>query len=189
MKACVLFWQVSQIIILSCFLTDIFGTFAHVPCILTMESFPFFRQKFLLRKLWQQTTSPFSIETRRRFLHPLIVHLKICRIFFNFCVCLSTSSETRFKTTQNFKNARFLFYFDSTNITILFVVVIDKFCALKFAHVANAIVDMHFRRIAECFAFFVFFKVRKNAFSFVIFWTNKILSSTSSIQHRSYFCS
>ena len=103
-------------------------------------------------------------------------------------MCLSTSSETRFKTTQNFKNARFLFYFDSTNITISFVVVDDKFCTLKFACVANAIVDTHFRRIAECFAFFVFFKIRKNAFSFVVFRTNEILSSTSSFRHRSYFC-
>ena len=163
--------------------------------------------------------------------------------FFNSRVCLSASSETRFKTTQNFKNTRFLFCFDSTNITIRFVVIDDKFymlifigffsnlvCTLvpvlkhvskphkilkmldfyfisirhitirfvvvddkfymlKFIHIANAIVDACRRRIAEFFAFFVLFKIRKNAFSFVVFWTNKILSSTSLFRHRSYFCS
>ena len=107
---------------------------------------------------------------------------------FNSRVCLSTSSETRFKTTQNFKNARFLFYFDSTNITIRFVVVDDKFHVLKFAHIANAIVDTCFQRIAAHFAFFFFFNVRKNAFVFISFRTNKILSSTSSFRHRFYFC-
>ena len=91
------------------------------------------------------------------------------RIFFKSRVCLSASSETRFKTTQNFKNARFLFYFDLTNITIRFVVVDDKFYMLKFIHIANAIVDVHCRQIVAYFAFFVFFKIRKNAFSFVVF--------------------
>ena len=103
-------------------------------------------------------------------------------------MCLSASSETRFKTTQNFKNAQFLFYFDLTNITIRFVVVDDKFHMLKFMCFACAIVDTCRRQIAAHFAFFIFFKFRKNAFSFVVFWTNKILSSTSSFQHRSYFC-
>ena len=101
-------------------------------------------------------------------------------IFFKSRVHLSASSETCFKTTQKIKNIRFLFYFDSTNITILFVVVVDKFCVLKFMCVANAIVDTCRRRIAACFAFFFFFKIRKNAFSFVSFQTNEILSSTSS---------
>ena len=112
---------------------------------------------------------------------------KISLDFFNSCVCLSASSETRFKTTQNFKNAQFLFYFDSTNITILFVVVNDKFYMLKFVCIANVIVDACRRRIAAHFAFFVLFKFRKNAFSFVVFRTNEILSSTSSFRHRSYF--
>ena len=101
---------------------------------------------------------------------------------------LGTSSETRFKTTQNFKNTRFLFYLDSTNITISFVVVDDKFYALKFMYVVNAIVDTCFRQIVAYFAFFVCFKIRKNAFSFVVFRTNEFLSSTSSFRHRSYFC-
>ena len=113
---------------------------------------------------------------------------KILLEFFNSRVCLSASSETRFKTTQNFKNTQFLFYFDLTNITILFVVVDDKFHMLKFTHVANAIVGTCFWQITACFAFFFFFKIRKNAFSFVSFRTNKILSSMSSFRHRSYFC-
>ena len=113
---------------------------------------------------------------------------KFCPIFFKSRVHLSASSETRFKTTQNFKNTRFLFYLDLTNITIRFVVVDDKFYMLKFIFIANAIVDTYCRQIVAYFAFFVFFKIRKNAFSFVVFRTNEILSSTSSFRHRSYFC-
>ena len=113
---------------------------------------------------------------------------KFCQIFFKSRVHPSASSETCFKTTQKIKNVQFSFYFDSTNITIRFVVVDDKFHVLKFINIANAIVDVHFRRIAVYFSFFFFFRIRKNAFSFVVFRTNEILSSTSSFRHRSYFC-